>query len=1020
MKHPYLAKLLFLLLFVCAGFTAAFAQTGSVSGRVVDEKSEGLPGVTVLIEGTSLGNSTNSDGTYSIQNVPAGPRTLVVSFVGYTTSRIPVTVTAGQNTAVPGVTLNENTTLLNEAVVIGYGTQRRQDVTGSVTTVDSRQFVKGQITNPEQLVQGKVAGVQITTASGQPGAGASIRIRGGASLTASNDPLIVIDNVPVDNRGLSGTANPLSLINPNDIESVTVLKDASATAIYGSRASNGVILITTKKGVQGEKTTVNFSTQLSRAEAVKFVDVLNADEFRNLVNTRGNAQQKALLNTDSNANTDWQNEVYRTSWTSDNNLSITGSAGKVPYRASVGYLSQEGLLKNNNLKRNTASIGFSPLLFNDNLKIDVNIKGAWIDNNFSNQDAVGAAVFYDPTKTIRNGSPFGGFTEITKVDNGQTVLNTLATRNPVGLLEQKRDRSTVKRSIGNIQLDYKLPFLQGLRANLNLGYDIQRGRGTTLILPNAASNYNDQVNDASGNVISRGGQNNQYAQDKNNGILEAYLNYSKQMGNNRLDLLAGHSYQSFEDKNYVFSSNLADGTVLTAAPTLSSGKNFRDPRYVLISFFGRANYNINDKYLLTATMRADGSSRFKDDQRWGYFPSGAIAWRIKGEDFLKESTTISDLKLRAGVGQTGQQDIGGDLYPYLARYTLSEQTARYPFGDTYYNTLRAAAYYEPIKWETTTTYNLGLDYGFFDGRVYGAVDVYSRKTKDLLNNVFIPGGSNLSNKLTTNVGSLENQGIEASVNVDIIRGEKLNWTLNANATAYRIEITELTNSTDASYLGDAVGGITGGTGNNVQINSVGYTPNTFYVFKQVYGQDGKPLEGVYADLNGDGVVNDRDKYRYKSPVPRASLGFGSNLSYGKASLAFTLRANLGNYVYNNIRSRSFFPVGGSDGVINNTTREALDSGFGTPQYFSDYYVENASFLRMENLTVGYNVGNLYKETANLNLSLAVQNLFVITNYSGIDPEIVSFDTSGKVSNVGIDNVIYPRPRTITLGLNVSF
>lgn len=1015
MKHSYLPKLWFLLFFLICCTLSAAAQTGSVSGRVLDEKQQALPGVTVLIEGTQLGSSTNADGQFLIQNVPAGQRTVVTSFVGYSTQRSTVTVTAGQTANVTAITLGENTTLLNEAVVIGYGVQRRQDVTGSVTTVDSRQFVKGQITNPEQLVQGKIAGVQINTGSGQPGAAAAIRIRGGASLTASNDPLIIIDNVPVDNRGLSGTANPLSLINPNDIESITVLKDASATAIYGSRASNGVILVTTKKGVQGEQTSVNVSSQLSRSEASKFVDVLSAQEFRDLVNARGNAQQKALLTRDSDANTDWQKLIYRKAWTSDNNASVTGSIGKVPYRASAGYLYQEGLLKNNDLRRNTASIGFSPLLLNDNLKIDVNVKGAWIDNNFSNQDAVGAAVYFDPTKPVTNGSPYGGYTEIERTnDNNQLELNTLATRNPVGLINQKRDRSTVKRSIGNIQLDYKMPFLTDLRANLNLGYDIQRGRGTNFIPATAASNYNDQIG------TSRGGLNNRYAQDKNNKLLEFYLAYNKQLGESRLDLLAGHSYQSFEDKNYVFGGNLADGTQLTAPARLTNGKNYRDPRYVLISFFGRANYNINDKYLLTATMRADGSSRFSEDNRWGYFPSGAVAWRLKGEDFLKESGVVSELKLRAGVGQTGQQDIVGELYPYLARYTASEETSLYPFGTEYYSTLRAAAYYAPIKWETTTTYNLGLDYGFLDNRLSGAIEVYMRDTKDLLNNVFIPGGSNLSNKLTTNVGSLENRGIEASLSVDVVRGEKLNWTLNANATAYRVKITELTNAADPSYLGDQVGGIAGGNGNNVQINSVGYSPNTFYVFQQVYNSEGKPVEGVYVDRNGDGTINDSDKYRYKSPIPRATLGFGSNLSYGKASLAFTLRSNLGNYVYNNLRSQSFFPVGGSNGVINNTTREALESGFGTPQYFSDYYIENASFLRMENLTLGYNVGSIYKDKARLNITLAAQNLFVVTKYSGIDPEIVSFDTSGKVSNVGIDNVIYPRPRTYTLGLNLSF
>ncbi|RSK44937.1 SusC/RagA family TonB-linked outer membrane protein [Hymenobacter rigui] len=1005
MKHPYLAKLALPLLCAGVSVSSAYAQgIGTVSGRVLDEKGEGMPGVTVIIEGTNLGGSTNSDGSFSIQNVPSGPHTLVMSFVGYTTQRQSISVTAGQNTAVSSLTLSENTTLLNEAVVIGYGTQRKQDVTGAVEQVSTKQFVQGQITNPEQLVQGKVAGLQITTNSGAPGAGSNIRIRGGASLNASNDPLIVIDGVPVDNRGLSGTSNPLSLINPNDIESVTVLKDASSTAIYGSRASNGVILVTTKKGLQGDKLHVNVSSQNSVSEARNYVDVLNGAEFRAVVNGIGNASQKALL---GNTSTDWQREIYRTAQTTDNNVSLTGSIGTVPYRLSGGYLDQEGLLLKNDLKRYTSSLSLTPVLLNGNLKVDVNVKGSWVDNNFSGQGAIGSAASANPTLPVFNGSPFGGYTEVLATD-GSGQLNTLGVRNPLGLINQRRDRSTVKRGLGNIQLDYKLPFVEGLRANLNLGADLQQGRGTVFVPNYAASDYFRQIQ--IGTTTYRGGLNNQYAQDKINKLMEVYLAYDRQLGIGRLNLVAGHSYQSFRDKNYVFSDNLADGTILTAASSLLNNENYRDPRYVLVSFFGRANYNINDKYLLTATFRADGSSRFSKDNRWGYFPSASAAWRIKGEDFLKNSTAISELKLRLGYGQTGQQDIG-DLYPYLARYTYSENTAQYQIGGNYSNTLRAAAYDENIKWETTATYNAGLDYGFLDGRIYGAVDVYKRKTTDLLNTVPLPALANLSNVLTTNVGSLENKGVEASLNVDVARSEKFNWTLNANVTAYRIKITQLSNATNPEYVGDLTGdAISGGTGNKVQINTVGYTPFSYYVYQQVYGSDGKPLEGVYVDRNGDGTVDSKDLYRYKSRTPTASLGFGSNLTYGKASLAFTLRSNIGNYVYNNVRSQAFFPAGGSNGVVSNLNRDFLTTGFTTPQYFSDYYVENASFLRMENLTLGYNFGNIYNDKANLRLSLAAQNLFVITKYKGLDPEVFS----------GLDNNIYPRPRTITLGLNIGF
>ena len=1018
MRQSYLAKLLFLLLFVCAGFTGAFAQTGSVSGRVVDEKNGGLPGVTVLIEGTSLGNSTNSDGTYSIQNIPAGPRTLVVSFVGYTTGRIPVTITAGQNTAVATTILNENTTLLNEAVVIGYGTQRKQDLTGAVEQINEKQFVKGQVTNPEQLVQGKVAGLQITTGAGAPGTASAIRIRGGSSLSASNDPLIVIDGVPVDNRALGGTpnresvVNPLSLINPNDIESISVLKDASATAIYGSRASNGVILVTTKRGMQGEKMRVAVSSQNSVSEVYRLAEVLNADEFRAVVQARGNAGQEALVGAD---NTNWQEAIYRTAQTTDNTVSVTGAAGKVPYRVSAGYLDQEGLLKFNDLKRYTGSIGLTPVLLDGDLRIDLNAKGAWIDNNFSNQDAVSNAVLYDPTRPIRAAEPqytrYGNYFEF--LDNGGSV-NTLGPRNPVSLIEQTRRRSTIKRSIGNIQFDYKLPFVEGLGANLNLGYDVQFINGTTFA-PATSGSLNG----------GRAGLNEQYRQENRNKLLDALLKYNRQFGSGKFDILGGYSYQDFKYRDYVFDSRLEDGSIFQQpADRPISGLDYFNPGYNIQSFFGRANYNISDKYLFTATFRADGVSRFASDKRWGYFPAGAFAWRIKGEEFLKNSTAVSDLKLRLGYGQTGQQDIGSNYYGYLATYVPSRNNAQYQLGNQFVNTQRPGFYNENLTWETTTTYNLGLDYGFIDGRVYGSVDVYRRNTRDLLNFINVASLVNLSNGGFFNIGSLRNEGVEVVVNTDVVRGEKLNWTLNANASYNKNEVTELIRGDDPSFVGFETGSIDGGVGNNIQVNTVGFPAQSFLVYQQVYGADGKPLDGVVVDRNGDGIINNLDRYRYKSPRPDYVLGFGSNLTYGKANLAFTFRSNLNNYVYNNTRSAQGVFIQNSNTFVPNFNREVLDNNFtsGNTQVLqSDYFIENASFLRMENLTVGYNFGNIYKERANLNLSFAVQNLFVVTDYKGIDPEVVGFgNTLGSVTQTfGIDRTIYPRPRTYTVGLSIG-
>ncbi|SNR33812.1 iron complex outermembrane recepter protein [Hymenobacter mucosus] len=998
MKHPYLAKLAFPLLTAAVSVSSAYAQgTGTVSGRVLDEKNEGIPGVTVLIEGTTLGGSTNSDGTFSIQGVPSGQHTLVTSFVGYTTKRQTITVTAGQNTTVANVSLAENTTLLNEAVVIGYGTQRRQDLTGAVEQISEKQFVKGQVTNPEQLVQGKVAGVQITTGGGAPGSNSQILIRGGSSLSASNSPLIIIDGVPVDNTGLAGATNPLSLINPNDIESISVLKDASSTAIYGVRASNGVIIVTTKKGVQGDAFHVNVSTQQSLATVAKYADVLNADEFRTLVRERGTTSQLATLGT---ANTDWQREIYRTAYTADNNVSISGSAGPVPYRVSGGYLSQQGLLKNNDLKRYSGAISLTPVLLDGNLRATINLKGSWIDNSFSDQGAVGAAVAFDPTQSVTSNedrfAQYGGYFEFLD-PSGNGNPNTLAVRNPVSLINQRRDRSTVKRSIGNVQLDYKLPFLTGLSANLNLGYDIQRGNGTIFVPLTAASTFN------------RRGINNNYKQDLNNSLLEAYAKYERTLGIGRLELLAGYSYQKFENRSYVFDDFSADENRTVFAPVSLSynGQNTYLNTNVLVGFYGRLNYNIADKYLFTGTFRADGTSRFNPDH-FGYFPSGAFAWRIKGEDFLKNSEAVSELKLRLGYGQTGQQDLGGNYYPFLANLSLSSLTAQYQLGNTFYRTLRPDQYNPNITWETTTTYNAGIDYGFFGGRFYGSVDVYKRDTRDLLNFVNIPALSGLSNAGTFNVGSLTNKGVEFIANLDAVKGNDLNVTVNGNLTYNQNRITKLNSTSSSNDVGNLTGGISGGAGNTIQVNSVDYPAQSFYVNQQVYGANGSPLEGVYVDRNGDGAINSSDRYRYKSARPDYIIGGGANISYHGANLAFTLRSNLNNYVYNNRRSESFYDQS-TNGFVVNRNREVLSSGFGTAQYFSDYYVENGSFLRMENVTLGYNFGEMVRKGTNLSLSFAVQNVFLITKYKGIDPEVIG----------GIDNTIYPRPRTFTLGLNLG-
>ncbi|UYZ64007.1 TonB-dependent receptor [Hymenobacter weizhouensis] len=978
------------------------AADGTVSGRITDPTGAGLPGVTVLVEGTTLGSATSADGTYSIAGVPPGPHTLVVSFVGYTTVRLPFTSQQGQN-AVLNTTLQESTTLLNEAVVVGYGTTRRQDVTGAIATVTARDFVQGQVTNPERLIQGKVAGVQITAGGGAPGEVGVIRIRGGSSLNANNDPLIVIDGVPVDNQGINGTGSPLALINPNDIESFTVLKDASATAIYGSRASNGVILITTKKGLAGEKLRINFTTQVSRSRNANKLDVLSGDEYRALVDQAiaGGlipADRRALV---GSANTDWQDAIYQTAWATDNTLSLTGSvARKVPFRTSVGYLNQDGTLRTGNIRRYTGSFGVSPRLLNDHLRIDLNLKGTWVDSRFADQGAIGAAAGFPSSQPLRSGSDqFGGYFEWLDPANG--LPNRLAFRNPVALLEQKRDRSTVKRSIGNVQLDYKLPFFPVLRANLNLGYDVSRSAGTIFIPAWSSLAFDTQ------------GLSNRYRQEKDNKLLETYLNYTKELPGlrSRMEVLGGYSYQDFQRFEPAYFSLTAAGTRLDTTAQLP---NPFQTQNTLLSFYGRLNYALRDKYLLTATLRRDGSSHFSRANRWGWFPAVSVAWRLGQEAFLADAEGVSDLKLRASYGITGQQDIyaaAGTDYPYLARYSRGASSVQQQFGNAYYFTLRPAGYDANLKWEETTTYNAGLDFGLLDNRLTGSVDVYYRQTRDLLAVIPVAAGSNLTDRLVTNIGDLENRGVELALNFQAMRTNVLDWSVNFNATMNRNKITKLTLVDDPSYVGAQVGGISGGSGNTIQINSVGFPANSFYVLRQKY-ENGRPLEGQYEDLNGDGLINERDFYRRESPAPKAFLGFSSTLAYRKLSLAFTTRANLGNYVYNNINSNratynGTFPA---QPFLYGAVPNIYETQFRAPQYFSDYYLEKASFVRLENVTLGYDFGSLVHQSTSLRLSLAAQNVLVLSQYSGLNPELFN----------GIDNNFYPLPRTLTLGLNLGF
>lgn len=997
------------LLVMLLSVNVLFAQDKVVTGKVTDSK-DGTPviGASIVPKGSKTGTTTGTDGTFRIK-IPSGVTAIVITSVGFASQEIDVA-----NSTTVTVSLVATSGNLNEVVVVGYGTAKKKDLTGSVVAISSKDFVKGAITTPEQLISGKVAGVQITSNGGAPGAGSTIRIRGGASLNASNDPLIVIDGVPLDNGGISGAANALSLINPNDIESFNILKDASAAAIYGSRASNGVIIITTKKGKRG-KPAFSFSTQVSLSQLPKTLDILTAAQVTAYVQANGDATQKSYL---GGANTNWQSLIYREALSQDNNLSVSGSLKKMPYRLSAGFLNQDGILKTGNVKRYSAGINVSPRLFTEHLKIDINLKGSMSQNKFANEGAIGSAVSFDPTQPVYSKSPrFGGFYEVLD-PTSVSGLKQLAPRNPLGLLEERNDKSTVYRTIGNVQFDYKLHFLPELRANLNLGFDMSKGEGTIVVPDSAASSYN-RYKDPNG--VFHGGQNNRYKQSKQNLLAEFYLNYVKDIKdiNSRIDLMAGYSYQDFftrdrtndASKNWGYPDVTTDGTII---PTSKKDFPFADFENALISYYGRLNYGLKNRYLLTVTVRRDGSSRFSKDNRWGTFPSVAMSWKIKDESFLRNSKFVSDLRIRGGWGKTGQQD-GIGLYDYVSYYNISNLAAQYQLGSTYYQLYRPGGYYPNRTWEQTETLNGALDFGFFNNRINGSIEVYKKYTSRLLNEIVQPAGTNFSNKIVANIGSMENRGVEFTINTEPIRKKDLSWDLNFNFTYNENKITKLTINPDPNYAGAPTGGISGGVGNNIQIQSVGYTRSAFYVYRQVYDKNNKPVEGAFVDINGDGIINNKDLYHYMGPDPRVLMGMSSSVSFKKFSAGFVMRASLDNYVYNNVASST----GVSRNIINplgylgNGSADFLNTGFsgaGDKFVFSDYFIQNGSFLRMDNINVGYNFGKVFNDKANLRIGANVQNVFVITKYKGLDPEIPN----------GIDNNFYPRPRVYVLTANIDF
>ncbi|MEZ4917662.1 MAG: SusC/RagA family TonB-linked outer membrane protein [Saprospiraceae bacterium] len=975
MKQKFYSKFLLLSLLVLPGFLAA---QRTVTGKVTDsETGETLLGVTVQVVGTTTGGYTDIDGNYTV-NVPDGSDQLRFAYTGYTEQ----TVTLGASN-VMDVSLVSGA-LLNEIVVIGYGTVKKEDVTGALLEVGPEQFNKGAINAPQELIVGKVAGVQVTP-SADPGGGGNIRIRGGSSLSAINDPLIVIDGVPVDDGVPGGSRSALNIINPNDIATFTVLKDASATAIYGSRASNGVILITTKKGKLGSDLSVSYNGNVSFSDRLNEIDVYNGDEFRALINERyaDGHPARDILGT---ANTDWQSEIFQQGIGQDHNVSFQGSAGILPYRMSVGYTNRNGVLKTDNFERFSGALNLSPGFFNNTLQLNFNLKEVVNKNVFGNRGAIGAAVSFDPTQPVYSGNDaFGGYYTSVDADGNP---NTIAIKNPLALLEQHQDESSVERFLTNLQADYRFWFLPELRANLNLGYDRSKGAGFVFEPVNAAF------------AFTNGGYDKVYNQTKTSELLEFYLNYVKNIGNNTLDIMGGYSWQHFDFADFNSVTNVAGTTVLEEADV-----NSRE--YYLLSLFGRVNLNLGSRVLLTGTVRRDGTSRFSPDNRWGLFPAAAVAFKILEE----KPGALNSLKLRLSYGETGQQAVSDNLYPYLARYVGSTGSAQYQLGNNFITTIRPDGYDANIKWEQTTTYNVGLDYAMFNSRVYGSLEYYVRQTSDLINFIPVPAGTNLTNFITTNVGDLENRGVELSLNLVAMQSDRARWEIGGNLTMNENKITKLTALEDPEYQGVFTGDISGGVGNKIQIHSVGFPANSFFVYEQVYDDNGTPIEGLYVDRNNDGQITPDDRYRFKDPNPDFLIGFYSSYTRGNLDFSFGGRANIGNYMYNNIQSEQGYynRLYNSTNYLSNAITETTAIDFTNPEYFSDHFIQNASFLRFDHITLGYTFNSLNKINR-LRVYGSVQNPILVTDYTGLDPEVFN----------GIDGNIYPRSRTIVIGVNADF
>lgn len=996
---------LMLGLFLSVG---VYAQNITVKGHVKDALG-GVIGASIVEKGNATnGTITDLDGNFSL-NVPKGA-TLVISFIGYKTQEV---------AAAPSimVTLVEDSELLDEVVVVGYGRTKKDALTGSVTAIKPDELSKGITNNAQDMLVGKVAGVDVITSGGTPGSGAQIRVRGGSSLNASNDPLIVIDGLTIDNNTATGMSNVLAMVNPGDIETFTVLKDASATAIYGSRASNGVIIITTKKGKSGSAPKVSYNGDMTISMIQKKYDVLDGDEFRALVNDMWgeNVGTVGL----GNANTDWQDQIFRTAISHNHNVSISGGLKNMPYRLSVGYNSSDGIVETSWMRRANVGLNLSPSFFDNHLNLKVNAKYMYEKDRYADAGgAIGAALSMDPTQPVYfaaddSRSPFfGGYFQYSQTPqnfNSEWLYtnNPNAPQNPLALLKMKDTEAAANDFTGNIEADYKIHGFEDLHLHASYGGQYTESKQDDIISKYSYSN----------NYYGWNGVTQYY---KYSITANAYAQYMKEIGAHNFDVMVGAEESHYHRNGYNYGQGTDPYTGEAYNPSSRKEQEWAT-HYSLVSYFGRLNYTLLSRYMLTATFRADGSSRFHEDNRWGYFPSVAFAWKINEEAFMKDLTWWNEFKLRLGWGMTGQQDIGTD-FGYVTHYTVSDSYAQYPFGDIYYGTMRPSAYNPDLKWETTTTYNAGIDLGFLNNRITANVDGYYRETKDLLNTVTIPVGMQFGSVLTKNIGSLKNYGLEFSINAKPIVTKDFTWDLSYNIAWNHNEITDLVGGDDDFYQIVQSTSISRGNSTRIQANKVGEPVNSFFVYQQVYDENGKPIEGMYVDRDGNGRIDDGDRYFYKKPSADVIMGLTTKFLYKNWDLSMSFRASLGNYVYYDFLSnRAVVSQSGlyTNSTLHNTTPEAVALGFtgvgaGNDNYLSDYFVRNASFLKCSNITLGYSFPALFKvgghETCSGRAFVTAQNPFIISKYKGIDPEVSS----------GIDSNPYPRPFSIQIGLNLNF